>query len=87
MFLTRIGYGSKAIVTGDITQIDLPGEKRSGLKEAMKILKGIEGIAFCEFTEKDVVRHPLVQKIIKAYAKYDEEQERRRAKRKTKEGK
>ncbi|MBQ2670517.1 MAG: PhoH family protein, partial [Clostridia bacterium] len=87
MFLTRIGYGSKAIVTGDITQIDLPGEKRSGLKEAMKILKNIEGIAFCEFTEKDVVRHPLVQKIIKAYAKYDEEQERRRAKRKTKEGK
>ena len=81
MFLTRIGYGSKAIVTGDITQIDLPGEKRSGLKEAMKILKGIEGIAFCEFTEKDVVRHPLVQQIIKAYAKYDEEQERKRARR------
>lgn len=87
MFLTRIGYGSKAIVTGDITQIDLPGEKRSGLKEAMRILKNIEGIEFCVFTEKDVVRHPLVQKIIKAYAKYDEEQERRRAKRKTKEGK
>ncbi len=82
MFLTRIGYGSKAIVTGDITQIDLPGEKRSGLKEAMKILKNIDDIAFCTFTEKDVVRHPLVQQIIKAYAKYDEEQERRRNKRK-----
>ena len=82
MFLTRIGYGSKAIVTGDITQIDLPGEKRSGLKEAMKILKNIDDIAFCTFTEKDVVRHPLVQQIIKAYAKYDEEQERRKNKRK-----
>lgn len=80
MFLTRIGYGSHAIVTGDITQIDLPGDKRSGLKEAMKILGGIEGIAFCKFTEKDVVRHPLVQEIIKAYARYDEEKERRRKK-------
>ena len=78
MFLTRIGYGSKAIVTGDITQIDLPGDKRSGLKEAMKILGGIEGIAFCKFTDKDVVRHPLVQAIIKAYAKYDEEKERKK---------
>ncbi len=78
MFLTRIGYGSHAIVTGDITQIDLPGDKRSGLKEAMKILNGIEDIAFCKFTEKDVVRHPLVQKIIKAYERYDEEKERRR---------
>lgn len=72
MFLTRIGFGSRAIVTGDITQIDLPGDKRSGLKEAVKILKNIEDIAFCEFTEKDVVRHPLVQQIIKAYAKFDE---------------
>lgn len=80
MFLTRIGYGSHAIVTGDITQIDLPGDKRSGLKEAMKILDGIDDIAFCKFTEKDVVRHPLVQKIIKAYARYDEERERRRKK-------
>ena len=78
MFLTRIGYGSHAIVTGDITQIDLPGDKRSGLKEAMKILGGIEGIAFCKFTEKDVVRHPLVQEIIKAYAKYDEQREKRK---------
>lgn len=78
MFLTRIGYGSHAIVTGDITQIDLPGDKRSGLKEAMKILNNIEDIAFCKFTDKDVVRHPLVQKIIKAYAKHDEEMERRK---------
>ncbi|MGN0149872.1 MAG: PhoH family protein [Clostridia bacterium] len=81
MFLTRIGFGSKAIITGDITQIDLPGDRRSGLKEAMKILKNIEGIEFCTFTEKDVVRHPLVQQIIKAYAKYDEEQEKRKGNR------
>ncbi len=78
MFLTRIGFGSQAIITGDITQIDLPDGKKSGLKEAQKILKNIEGIAFCSFTEKDVVRHPLVQKIIKAYEKYDREQENRR---------
>ena len=78
MFLTRIGYGSKAIVTGDVTQIDLPGEKRSGLKEAERVLKNIEDIQFCYLTEKDVVRHPLVQKIIKAYAKYDEEREKRK---------
>ncbi len=77
MFLTRIGFGSRAIVTGDITQIDLPGDKRSGLKEAIKVLKNIEDIAFCTLTEKDVVRHPLVGQIIKAYAKYDEEKERR----------
>jgi phosphate starvation-inducible PhoH-like protein len=81
MFLTRIGFGSKAIITGDITQIDLPGDKRSGLKEAAKILKNIDDIAFCNFTEKDVVRHPLVQQIIKAYAKYDEEQEKRKGNR------
>ena len=77
MFLTRVGYGSHVIVTGDITQIDLPGDKKSGLKEAMKILGGIEGIAFCKFTEKDVVSHPLVQEIIKAYARYDEQKARR----------
>ena len=78
MFLTRIGFGSRAVVTGDITQIDLPDGKKSGLKEAEKILKGIDDIAFCYLTEKDVVRHPLVQKIIKAYAKYDELQEKRK---------
>lgn len=77
MFLTRIGFGSKAIVTGDITQIDLPDGKRSGLKEVRKILAGIEGINFCEFSEKDVVRHPLVQKIIKAYDKYEEKNMKR----------
>ena len=78
MFLTRIGFGSRAIITGDITQIDLPSDTKSGLKESMKILKNIDDIAFCNFTEKDVVRHPLVQKIIKAYEKYDENQERKR---------
>ncbi len=71
MFLTRIGFGSKAIITGDITQIDLPDGKRSGLKEAMKILSGIEDIEFCSFSHKDVVRHPLVMKIIQAYEKHN----------------
>ncbi len=78
MFLTRIGFGSKAIVTGDVTQIDLPDGKSSGLKEASRILRGVEDIGFCEFSEKDVVRHPLVQRIIKAYEKYEQERERRR---------
>ncbi len=73
MFLTRIGFGSKAVVTGDITQIDLPGDKKSGLKEVIKILKDIKGIEFVHLTEKDVVRHELVQRIIKAYEKYDEQ--------------
>lgn len=77
MFLTRIGFGSRAVITGDITQIDLPGDKRSGLKEAVRVLKNIEDIAFCNLTEKDVVRHPLVQQIIKAYARFDEEKEKR----------
>ncbi len=67
MFLTRLGFNSKAVVTGDITQIDLPGEKRSGLKQAVKILKGIKDIAITNLTGKDVVRHRLVQEIIKAY--------------------
>lgn len=71
MFLTRIGFGSKAIITGDVTQIDLPDGKRSGLVEAAKILSGIEDIAFCSFSHKDVVRHPLVMKIIQAYEKHD----------------
>lgn len=71
MFLTRIGFGSKAVVTGDITQIDLPGDKKSGLKEVTKILRGVEGLEFVYLTEKDVVRHELVQRIIKAYEKYD----------------
>jgi phosphate starvation-inducible PhoH-like protein len=67
MFLTRLGYESKAVVTGDVTQIDLPDRRRSGLTEAEHLLKDVEGIAFCYFTEVDVVRHPLVAKIIKAY--------------------
>ncbi len=71
MFLTRLGFNSKAIITGDITQIDLPNDKKSGLKEAMKILKDIEDIAICQLTFRDVVRHQLVQKIIQAYEKYD----------------
>ena len=62
------------VITGDITQIDLPDGKKSGLMEAQKILKDIEGIAFCQFTEKDVVRHPLVQKIVKAYDDYESRQ-------------
>ncbi|PWL98639.1 MAG: phosphate starvation-inducible protein PhoH [Clostridiales bacterium] len=77
MFLTRLGSGSKAVVTGDITQTDLPRGTRSGLVEAMKILRGIEDIAIHEFTERDVVRHKLVQRIILAYEKYERE---RRAK-------
>lgn len=71
MFLTRMGIGSKAVVTGDITQIDLPADKKSGLKEAAKILSDVEGLKFIYLTEKDVVRHELVQKIIKAYEKFD----------------
>ena len=71
MFLTRIGFGSKAVVTGDITQIDLPGDKKSGLKEVIKILQDVKGIEFVHLTEKDVVRHELVQRIIRAYEKYD----------------
>jgi phosphate starvation-inducible PhoH-like protein len=67
MFLTRLGFGSKAVITGDVTQIDLPPGARSGLVEARDLLKGVEGIAFVHFTERDVVRHPLVQDIIRAY--------------------
>ncbi len=81
MFLTRIGFGSRAVVTGDITQIDLPAGKKSGLKEAQKVLQGVEDIEFCQFSEKDVVRHPLVQSIIKAYEKYDRKQNVEAAKR------
>ncbi|MBO5743980.1 MAG: PhoH family protein [Clostridia bacterium] len=71
MFLTRIGFNSKAIVTGDITQVDLPDGKKSGLRDVVSVLKNIEDIAFCYLTEKDVVRHRLVQRIIKAYEKRD----------------
>ncbi len=69
MFLTRIGFGSKAVVTGDLSQIDLPKGVRSGLKDAFHILKGIDGISYTQFVSKDVVRHPLVQRIVEAYEK------------------
>ena len=71
MFLTRLGFNSKMVITGDITQIDLPGGAKSGLKDCIKILRNIDGIGNCTFDEKDVVRHRLVQDIIKAYAKFD----------------
>ncbi|HIZ56246.1 MAG TPA: PhoH family protein [Firmicutes bacterium] len=77
MFLTRLGFNSKAVITGDITQIDLPDSKRSGLVEATKVLKNIDDIAITRFNEKDVVRHRLVQEIVKAYEKYYEERKRR----------
>ena len=70
MFLTRLGAGSRAVITGDVTQIDLPDARRSGLVEAAKVLKGVEDISIIQFTEKDVVRHKLVQDIIRAYEKY-----------------
>ncbi len=82
MFLTRIGFGSKAVITGDITQIDLPTGKISGLKEAMGILKDIEGISICMLDHKDVVRHELVAKIIKAYEKHDEDKLKKQARKK-----
>jgi phosphate starvation-inducible PhoH-like protein len=77
MFLTRLGFNSKAVVTGDLTQTDLPSGQKSGLSAAVKILSGIEDIGIHYFTERDVVRHRLVQKIIQAYEKYDRETERR----------
>ena len=76
MFLTRMGFGSKIVITGDVTQIDLPADKQSGLKEAMRVLKGVEDIAICRLTGSDVVRHVIVQRIIKAY----EDDEKRRTK-------
>ncbi len=73
MFLTRLGYGSKAVITGDVTQVDLPSGRASGLLEVQKVLRGIEGIAFCAFSEVDVVRHPLVQEVVRAYDAFDAE--------------
>jgi phosphate starvation-inducible PhoH-like protein len=67
MFLTRLGFGSKAVITGDATQVDLPSGKASGMNEARLILRDVEGIRFCEFTDRDVVRHPLVQEVVRAY--------------------
>jgi phosphate starvation-inducible PhoH-like protein len=72
MVLTRQGFNSKMVVNGDVTQIDLPTGRRSGLVDAVEILKGIEGISFVQFDDKDVVRHTLVQRIVKAYERYNE---------------
>ena len=71
MFLTRLGFNSKIVITGDITQIDLPDQRKSGLIQAMNVLKGIDDISINRFTDKDVVRHKLVQDIILAYEKYN----------------
>lgn len=81
MFLTRMGEGSRMMITGDLTQVDLPEGKKSGLTHAAHILKGVEGIAICRLTDKDVVRHPLVMQIIRAYEKDSEDAERYRAER------
>jgi len=77
MFLTRIGFGSRAVVTGDLTQTDLPAGRESGLKQAARILEGIDGIRFVHFDARDVVRHPLVQKIVSAYGRADQPTEPR----------
>ena len=76
MFLTRMGFGSKVVITGDVTQIDLPGDKPSGLKEAMRVLKGVEGVGICQLTQQDVVRHVMVQRIIEAYARFEEKKKK-----------
>jgi len=81
MFLTRMGWNTKMIITGDMTQIDLPKECKSGLKEALKILKGVEGISVIELTKKDIVRHQLVTRIVNAYEAYDKRQEEEHRKR------
>jgi phosphate starvation-inducible PhoH-like protein len=72
MVLTRQGFGSKMVVNGDVTQIDLPPGRRSGLLDALDVLRGVEGISFVNFDERDVVRHNLVQRIVRAYEKYNE---------------
>jgi phosphate starvation-inducible PhoH-like protein len=72
MFLTRLGFYSKAVITGDVTQVDLPSGKDSGLIQIQHILQGIQGIDFVYFSERDVVRHPLVQEIVKAYNRYEQ---------------
>ena len=77
MFLTRLGLGSKAVVTGDVTQVDLPEGKRSGLAEARNILRGVPGLSFFEFTERDVVRHPLVGRIVAAYDQRDRDMQKK----------
>ena len=78
MFLPRMGFGSKMVITGDATQIDLPADKLSGLKQAVRVLKNVEGIGICELTDQDVVRHVMVQRIIKAYADYEDARNEKR---------
>ena len=78
MFLTRLGFGSKAVVTGDITQVDLPRQQRSGLRHAIEVLRGVEGVAFTFFNALDVVRHPLVQRIVQAYERNTSEENQER---------
>ena len=75
MFLTRVGFGSTAVITGDVTQIDLPNAKMSGLKHVLKVLKDVDGISFTIFGVRDVVRHPLVQRIVAAYDRYEQEEQ------------
>ena len=75
MFLTRLGFGSKIVITGDTTQIDLPPDKISGLKDAVRVLDGVKDIAICRLTAVDVVRHALVQEIIKAYERHERPKE------------
>ena len=76
MFLTRLGFGSKIVITGDATQIDLPRSTQSGLMQALKILRGVKGIGIIEYQKKDIVRHPLVQRIVDAYEAREEETDR-----------
>ena len=71
MFLTRVGFGSTVVVTGDITQVDLPPRTKSGLRHVLEVLKDVPGISFTHFTPKDVVRHPLVQRIVEAYERHE----------------
>jgi phosphate starvation-inducible PhoH-like protein len=73
MFLTRIGFGSTAVITGDVTQVDLPRGKSSGLRHVLEVLKDVQGISFTLFQSRDVVRHPLVQRIVEAYEGYRDE--------------
>ena len=82
MFLTRMGMNTKMIVTGDMTQIDLPSSQTSGLVQALKILKGVKGISFVELNKKDIVRHKLVTQIVEAYEKFDKETKAERERRK-----
>ena len=81
MFLTRLGFGSKVVITGDVTQIDLPSDKTSGLKDALDVLTDVKDIAICRLTSADVVRHALVQQIINAYEKAEQKRENRKQER------